>query len=169
MLREMGKLKIKVIIGTTRKGRFSEKPAQWVFEEIQKRDDIEAELLDLRDYPLPFFEESESPNYKKAPYSNPMVVAWTAKIAEADGFIIVTGEYNHGYPGVLKNALDYVSAAEWGGKPVGFVSYGSALGNRAIVALRVVSIELGLSPVRYSVNIPGDIQAAASKLGLPAA
>ncbi|MBV9159111.1 MAG: NAD(P)H-dependent oxidoreductase [Candidatus Kaiserbacteria bacterium] len=160
----MDALKIKVIIGTTREGRFSEKPANWIMERLKGKEGVEAELLDLRDYPLPFFEESDSPNYKKAPYSNPTVVAWTAKIAEADGFIVVTGEYNHGYPAVLKNAFDYVSANEWGNKPIAFVSYGSALGNRAIVALRVVAIELGLAPVRFSVNIPSDIYAAAGKL-----
>lgn len=162
-------LKIKVIIGTTRKDRFSEKPAHWIFEELKRRDGIAAELLDLREYPLPFFDEADSPNYKKVPYANPVVAGWTAKIAEADGFIVVTGEYNHGYPAVLKNALDYVSSKEWGNKPIAFVSYGSALGNRAIVALRVVCIELGLVPMRFSVNIPGDIYATASKLDMAAA
>lgn len=165
----MDKLKLKVIIGTTRKGRFSDKPARWIFDELQKEQGIEAELLDLREYPLPFFEEADSPNYKKEPYANPAVAAWTAKIAEADGFIVVTGEYNHGVPAVLKNAIDYVSAKEWGNKPVGFVSYGSALGNRAIVQLRVIAVELGLVPVRFSVNVPGDIYQAASKLDAAAA
>ena len=156
-------LKIKVIIGTTRKGRFSEKPAAWIFDLLKQRDGVEAELLDLRDYALPFFEEAESPSSKKAPYTNPVVAKWTQKIAEADGFIVVTGEYNHGYPAVLKNALDYVSSNEWGNKPIAFVSYGSALGNRAIVALRVVSIELGMAPIKYAVNISGDIYKAASQ------
>lgn len=158
------RIKVNVIIGTTRQGRFSEKPAHWIFEEAKKRPELDVELLDLREYQMPFFNEAESPNYKKEPYKDEVVSRWTGKVAEADAFIVVTGEYNHGYPAVLKNAFDYVSAKEWGNKPIGFVSYGSALGNRAIVQLRVVAIELGLVPVRFSVNIPPDVYMAASKL-----
>ena len=105
----MSTLKIKVIVGSTRPNRFSEKPAQWIFDLAKKRADLDVELLDLRDYPLPFFEEALPPGLAKDGYTNPAVVKWREKIREADGFIIVTPEYNHGYPAVLKNALDYTS------------------------------------------------------------
>src|SRR6266481_6795301 len=105
-------LHIKVIIGSIREGRFSEKTANWIFGEAKNLEGVTAELLDLRDYPMPFFNEAVTPSYMKEPYANPVVQKWTAKIAEGDAFIIVTPEYNHGYPAVLKNALDYVYR-EW--------------------------------------------------------
>ncbi|MCR4284283.1 MAG: NAD(P)H-dependent oxidoreductase [Parcubacteria group bacterium] len=149
------RLKIKVIIGSTRQGRFSEKPAEWVFSEIKKRDGVEAELLDLRDYPMPFFSEAVPPAMKKEPYQNEIVKKWTEKIAEADGFIIISPEYNHGYPAVLKNALDYVYG-EWSRKAVGFVSYGSVSGARSVEQLRQVAIELQMAPIRSAVHLPAD-------------
>ncbi|PIR57717.1 MAG: nadph-dependent fmn reductase, partial [Parcubacteria group bacterium CG10_big_fil_rev_8_21_14_0_10_38_31] len=148
-------LKIKVIVGSTRQSRFSEKPAGWVLEELKKREGIEAELLDLRDFPMPFFDEAVSPAMKQGPYQNEVVKKWTGKIAEADGFIIVTPEYNHGYPAVLKNALDYVYA-EWNRKAVGFVSYGSVSGARSVEQLRQVSIELQMAPIRSAIHLPAD-------------
>ncbi len=145
-------ISLQVIIGSTREGRFSEKPAGWIFKELQKRSNVQAELVDLRDYPLPFFEEGISPSMMKEPYAHPVVAKWTKKVAEADGYIIVTPEYNHGYPAVLKNALDYVYK-EWNRKAVGFVSYGSVGGGRSIEQLRQVAVELQMAPVRPSVHI----------------
>lgn len=155
-------LKIQVIIGSTRPSRFSEKPAQWIFETLKKNPEVDAELLDLRDYPLPFFAEPVSPSYAKEPYTNEIVQKWTQKIGEADGYIIVTPEYNHGYPAVLKNALDYVYH-NWNKKPVGFVSYGSVGGARAVEQLREVAVELQMVPIRSAIHISGDTYMAASK------
>ncbi|MEM3060774.1 MAG: NAD(P)H-dependent oxidoreductase [Candidatus Anstonellales archaeon] len=152
----MRTIKIKVIIGSTRQNRFSEKPAQWIFEEIKKLKDVEAELLDLRDYPMPFFNEAISPSMAKRQYPNEVVKEWSEKINDGDAFIIVTPEYNHGYPAVLKNAMDVIYM-EWNRKPVGFVSYGSALGARAVEQLRQVAIELQMVPIRNSIHIPVDI------------
>ena len=146
-------IKIHVIIGSTRQNRFSEKPARWIFEEVKKKEGIEAELLDLRDYPLPFFNEPASPAYMKEEYANPDARRWVQKIAEADGYIIVTPEYNHGYPAVLKNALDY-GYSQWNNKPVGFVSYGTVAGARSVEQLRLVAIELQMAPIRNAVHIP---------------
>ena len=150
----MSTLKIKVIVGSTRANRFGEKPAQWIFDLARQRADLDVELLDLRDYPLPFFEEAMPPGLAKDGYTNPAVVKWRDKIREGDGFIICTPEYNHGYPAVLKNALDYAYVA-WNKKPVAFVSYGGAAGGvRAVQQLRQVAIELQMAPVRDEVNIP---------------
>lgn len=156
------KLNIKVILGSTRQGRFSDKPGTWILEQLQAKQNLEAEILDLRDYPMPFFNEAETPSYKTKPYTDPVVVKWTGKIAEADAFIVVAPEYNHGYPGVLKNALDY-AYQEWNNKPIAFVTYGSAMGARSVEQLRAVAIELQMAPIRNALHMPYDVVVAASK------
>ena len=149
----MSTLKIKVIVGSTRANRFSEKPAKWIFDLAKKRSDMDVELLDLSDYPLPFFEEAMPPGLAKDQYENPIVVKWRDKIREADGFIICSPEYNHGYPAVLKNALDYTYFS-WARKAVAFVSWGGAGGARGVEQLRLVAIELDMVPTRWAVHIP---------------
>lgn len=147
-------IKIKIILGSTRPNRFSDKPGIWILEQARTKDSIEAELLDLRDYPLPFFNEPMSPAMiKDGAYPNEIARKWAAKIREADAFIIVTPEYNHGTSGVLKNALDYVYA-EWNNKPVGFVAYGGVGGARAVEDLRGVAVELQMAPIRNAIHIP---------------
>lgn len=147
-------LNIKVILGSTRQGRFSDKPGAWVMSEIAKRPDMQADLLDLRDYPMPFFDEPVSPNYAKEPFTNAAVAAWTKKITESDGYIVVIQEYNHGIPAVLKNAFDYVAGSAWGKKPLAFVAYGSLAGARAVEQLRLVAAELQMAPLRNGVFVP---------------
>ena len=113
------------------------------------------EILDLRDYPLPFFDEPMSPTAamgKKGAYPYPVSAQWTAKIGEADGFIFVTPEYNHGYSAVLKNAFDYVGR-EWNKKPVAFVGYGTVGGARAVEQLRPVVTEQQMVPMRTAVHM----------------
>jgi NAD(P)H-dependent FMN reductase len=149
----MSTLNIKVIVGSTRANRFSDKPARWIYDAASKRPDLAVELLDLREYPLPFFEEAMPPGMAKDGYTNPAVVKWRDKIREGDGFIICTPEYNHGYPAVLKNALDYVYFA-WSRKAVAFVSWGGAGGVRSVEQLRAVTVELDMAPSRFAVHIP---------------
>lgn len=156
------KHKVKIILGSTREGRFSDKPGHWLVAQAAERSDAEFEVLDLRDYEMPFFDEAETPSYKTKPYADPAVVRWTAKIAEADAFIIIAPEYNHGYPGILKNALDYVYQ-EWNNKPVAFVTYGSAMGARSVEQLRLVSVELQMAPIRNAIHIPYDVTVAVAK------
>jgi len=151
--RPMSRLKIKVIVGSTRANRFSDKPAAWIFDAAKERADLDVELLDLRDYPLPFFEEGLPPGLAKDQYADPIVQKWRDKILEADGFIICTPEYNHGYPAVLKNALDYTYFA-WARKAVSFVSWGGAGGTRGVEQLRLVAVELDMVPTRWAVHIP---------------
>lgn len=146
-------LTIKIILGSTRQGRFSEHPGRWLLAEAGKRSGVQAEILDLRDYPMPFFDEAETPSYKTKPYTNEAVARWTAKIAEADAYIIVAPEYNHGYTAVLKNALDYVYQ-EWNNKPVAFITYGSAMGARSVEQLREVAVELQMAPIRNAIHMP---------------
>ncbi|MDO8536700.1 MAG: NAD(P)H-dependent oxidoreductase [bacterium] len=147
-------LNIKIILGSTRQNRFGDKPAKWIYEETKKREGVNAEFLDLRDYPMPFYDEPVSPSIiKDGAYANESVRKWAAKIAEADAFIVVSPEYNHGTSGVLKNALDNIYA-EWNNKPVGFVSYGSVGGARAVEHLRGIVVELQMAPIRSAVHIP---------------
>lgn len=151
--------KILTIVGTTRQNRFSEKVAAYISQEAAKIKEIESEVVDLRDYPLPFFDAPTSPSmFEMANYEYPDEIAkkWVQKIAEADGYVIITGEYNHGYPAVLKNAMDY-AYTEWNRKAVGFASYGSALGARAVEQLRQVAVELQMAPIRPSIHVPTDI------------
>ena len=148
-------LNIKVIAVSTREGRFSDKAAVWIAGEISKQEGVAVEVVDLRDYDMPFFNEPMSPSFKQEPYKNEAVARFTKKIEEGDAFVIVTPEYNHGTSGVLKNALDWVYQ-EWNNKPVAFVSYGSVGGARAVEQLRLNAIELQMAPIRNAVHIPGE-------------
>lgn len=147
-------LKVKVILGSTRQNRFSDKSGVWIVEEAKKKEGVDVELLDLRDYPFPFYNEPTSPAMvKDGAYPNDIVRKWAAKIREADAFIVIAPEYNHGIPGVLKNALDSVYA-EWNNKPIGFVAHGSVGGARSVEQLRGVVVELQMAPIRNAVHIP---------------
>ncbi len=100
---------ISVIVGSTREGRFSEKPARWILQHLERRDGVDARLLDLRDFPMPFFDQQVPPALPgRAPCENDVVKQWTAAIGQSDGFIIVNPEYNYGPAAVLKNAIDWV-------------------------------------------------------------
>lgn len=148
---------IAVILGSTRQGRFGDKPARWVQQQLATRPGVATELLDLRDFPLPFYDLAEAPARRgNAPHSDPALAAWSEAIGRADAFVVVTPEYNHGYPAVLKNAFDHLYR-EWVRKPIAFVSYGSAGGARSIEQLRQVAIELEMAPVKRAVAIPTDI------------
>ncbi|HLD10488.1 MAG TPA: NAD(P)H-dependent oxidoreductase [Candidatus Nanoarchaeia archaeon] len=146
-------MRVLIIVGSVRHGRFSKRVADWVFEEAKKRNEFEVELVDLIDFPLPFFEEAFSPLMAKEPYLNENVRKLSVKVEGADSFIVVTPEYNHGYPAVLKNMFDYIYR-EWNKKAVGFVSYGGVGGARSVEQLRQVVIELQMAPIRQAIHIP---------------
>ena len=162
---------IGIILGSTRPNRNGEQVAKWALDIASRRDDAEFELIDLRDYPLPHLDEPMPPSLGQ--YQHEHTKQWAEKIASFDGFVMVTPEYNHSTSGVLKNAIDYLSA-EWHNKAVGFVSYGSAGGARAAEHLRLVAGELQMADVRqqvvlslltefenFSVFKPGDYNLAA--------
>ena len=142
--------KIGVILGSTRPNRNGAQVAQWVLELARAREDAQFELVDLRDFPLPHLDEPLPPSLGQ--YQHEHTRRWAAKIASFDGFVIVTPEYNHSTSGVLKNALDYLYA-EWNNKAVGFVSYGSVGGARAVEHLRLVAGELQMADVRQQVAL----------------
>jgi NAD(P)H-dependent FMN reductase len=145
-------LKLHIILGSTRDARFSEHAGAWAKAIADKNPAFVVEMLDLRDYPMPFFDQAVTPSAMKEPYALPIVQAWTKKISEADAFLIVAPEYNRSVTGVLKNAIDWVNTG-WHKKPVSYVAYGSTGGSRAVDALRTIAIELQMAPVRNAVHI----------------
>jgi len=148
----MAKVKIAVIVSTTRAARFGHKPAQWIAAIASQRDDMLVEVVDLREYPMPFFDEVASNAW--VPSENEVARRWQKKVAEFDGYIFVSAEYNRGVPAALKNALDY-AYPEWNKKPAAFVGYGSVGAARAIEQLRLIAIELQMAPIRTGVHIQG--------------
>lgn len=142
-------IKIKVIAGSSRPGRFNIQPATWIFNLLKERTDIEAEFIDLKEINLPFLDEPDLPSMHK--YTKDHTKAWSTKIEEADGFIIVTPEYNYSIPPVLKNALDFIYD-EWNYKPVSFISYGGPGGGaRSVEQLRGVSAGLRMFDLREQI------------------
>ncbi len=148
----MTKLKIAVIIGSTRDARFGPVPADWITDLASKREALDVELVDVQQFDLPFFNEKASNLWM--PSEDPKAVAWQKKIAEFDGYIAVTAEYNRSVPASLKNAFDQ-AYKEWNRKPIGFVGYGSVGGARAIEHARAIAIELQMVNLRMAVHIGG--------------
>jgi NAD(P)H-dependent FMN reductase len=143
---------IALIVGSTRASRFADVPAQWMLKQAQARDDMTVELVDLRDYDLPLFNEVASNMW--APSQSAAAVKWQKKIAEFDGYIFVVAEYNRSLTGALKNALDQ-AYVDWIRKPFTAIAYGSMGGTRALEHLRTVGVELQMVPTRNAVHIGG--------------
>jgi NAD(P)H-dependent FMN reductase len=148
--------RVQIIVGSTRPGRFADKPLAWLVDRLSDRDDLELDVLDLRDHPLPMFDSPMSPVRTQRDYPNEDVAKLGRRVDSADGFITVTSEYNHGYPASLKNAMDYIFP-EFNRKPMTFVGYGNAGGARAIEQLRLVTIEFEMAPLRRAVHILPDL------------
>ncbi|TXI34164.1 MAG: NADPH-dependent oxidoreductase [Candidatus Moraniibacteriota bacterium] len=148
-------LKVKVIMGSTREGRHGGKVGEYIQSLASTEAGWEAEYLDLKALNLPMYAEAVSPSFRESLAGLPEVVQeWSRKIEEADAYIIVTPEYNHGYPAPLKNAIDWLFK-EWNRKPVAFVSYGALLaGGRAVEQLRQVVAELHMTSIRAQVLFP---------------
>jgi len=160
----MPKPKIAIIISTTRAARFGHKAGEWIYDIAKNRGDAEFELVDLRDHPLPFFDELATNAW--VPTQNPEGVRWQKKVAEYDGYLFVTAEYNHSVPAALKNAIDY-AYPEWNRKPAAFVGYGGVGGARAIEQLRLICVELQMAPTRTAVHFAGNDFFAAFREGKP--
>ena len=143
-------MKIGIVLGSTRPGRAGDQVARWVHERAARRGDAGFALIDLRDHPLPHLEE---PPGFSGEYRDERTRAFAAAVAACDGFVLVTPEYNHSVPGVLKNALDHVYV-EWNNKAAGFVSYGGVGGARSVEQLRLVCGALQLADVAAQVTLP---------------
>jgi len=157
-----------VILASVRDGRRGEPFARWIHALAAEREGLFVELLDLREWALPAYARKDTPNVAEKAYApDSLEGRWRAKIDSQDAFVVVTPEYNHSFPGQLKNALDAVYAP-WSHKPIAFVSYGGfASGARAAEHLRLVAIELRMAPIRDEVNVRL-VGYAADERGFPA-
>jgi NAD(P)H-dependent FMN reductase len=126
--------KIAVVVGSTREGRQTEKLAKWVAKQLKAS--AEVEVLDLRDYPMPFLNEAISPRYNPERKPDAQTKKWLDKIAEFDGYAFVTPEYNRSTSAVLKNAIDVLDY-QIENKPVALVGHGLSGGAQAIANLRM--------------------------------
>src|ERR671911_1825900 len=143
-------LRVVIILGSTRPGRNGEAVAKWVYDIAKRRTDAEFEYVDIQDFNLPLLDEPIPPSMGQ--YNKEHTKTWSAKIDSFDAYVFVTAEYNHGIPGALKNAIDFLYK-EWNNKVAGFVGYGSAGGVRAVEQLRLVMAELQIATVRAQVQL----------------
>ena len=141
-----------IVVGSTRPGRAGAPIAQWFAARAKDHGGFDVTVVDLAELDLPLLDEPNHPRLRT--YTKQHTKDWSALVDAADAFVIVTPEYNYGYPAAVKNAIDYLHR-EWNHKPVGFVSYGGvAAGTRAVQQLKQVLTTLRMLPVFDSVNIP---------------
>ena len=145
-------LTIALIVGSTRPNRFADRPRDWIVGGAKARSDFKVDVLDLRDFKLPFFEEPVPPVFAKGVFASPVAKAWGARLAAADGFIVLTPEYHHSIPAELKNAFES-AYNEWINKPVAFVGHGGVGAARAVEHARAIAIELQMAPIQKAVHI----------------
>lgn len=155
--------KIAVIVGSTRQERQTDKLAKWVSAEVGKV--AEVETLDLRDYPMPFYDEPGSARYMPERNPGPEIDKWLNKLKEFDGFAIVTAEYNRSMPAVLKNAIDVV-AHEIDDKPVALIGHGSSGGAQAIATLRMALPGIGAVTVPQALFFTDRVGEAIDEAGV---
>lgn len=139
-------MKLAVIIGSTRPNRMTPRQAKWTINAAESMDGVDTELIDIKNYPMPFFDEPKSPRYNPDREIDPIGKKWLKKLEQFDAYVFITPEYNHSIPGVLKNALDYVTW-EIQRKPVSVVSHGAAGGARAATDLKEIISESKAVPL----------------------
>jgi NAD(P)H-dependent FMN reductase len=145
-------INLKIIIASTRPGRKGVILADWIYEKAKADPNFNIEMIDLAAINLPFMDEPHHPGLQQ--YTHQHTRDWSSKIADADAFVLVTPEYNHGYPATIKNAIDFLYH-EWRHKPIGFVSYGGiSAGTRSIQLLKPVLVSLDMVPLTAAVNVP---------------
>lgn len=164
-------LKLQIIVGSTREGRQADTILKWLLPAAKAHGTFEVELLDLREWPLPFFQETLATlgDLKNPTYSQPIVKKWNQKIGEGDAYLFVTPEYNHSVPGVLKNALDSVFVSfGFRNKPAGMVGYsnGATGGARAVQHLAQIGFEADMHCLRDTVLL-SKVQEAFGRDGAP--
>jgi NAD(P)H-dependent FMN reductase len=151
-------LELKIIVGSTRPGRAADLVTPWVVDRARAHGGFAVEVLDLRDWPLPMFTETVHTigDVSDPTYSDPLVRSWNRTIKAGDAFLVITPEYLHSVPGVLKNALDSVFVS-YGmrNKPMGLVGYsaGPIGGARAVEHLAHIAIEAEAVPLRNTVLV----------------
>jgi NAD(P)H-dependent FMN reductase len=147
-------MKLLITIGTVRQNRTTPKLAKWIENNARATEGVEVEVVDLKDYPMPFFDEPASPRYNPERKLDPTVKKWLDKVSWADAYIMVTPEYNHSIPGVLKNAIDYI---DWQAdrKPSTMASHGTVGGARAAMHLKEILSESRTVPIQNHIAFHG--------------
>ena len=143
-------MKLAIIVGTTREGRQTIKQAKWIHNTARDLEDVQSEIVDLKDYPMPLFDEPISPRYNPDRKIDVRVQKFLKKIEAFDAYIFVTAEYNHSIPGVLKNAIDYITF-EMKRKPAAIASHGTVGGARAAMHLKEILSESMTVPIQNAV------------------
>lgn len=142
--------RIAIIIGSTRPNRVGHKVAAWVHGIASQRGDAQFEVVDIADFGLPVLDEPQVA--ATGQYQNEHTKRWSAAMGGFDGYVFVTPEYNHGVPGAMKNAVDFLYN-EWVNKALGFVSYGADGGVRSVEQWRLVAANLQMADVRGQVSL----------------
>jgi NAD(P)H-dependent FMN reductase len=156
--------RIAIIVASTRTVRFADHPLAWLTTQLAKRRDIEYFVIDVRDHQLPYYDLPVPPAMAPRKYTSDAERELGEKIDSADGYLIITNEFNHGYSAALKNVLDHYSV-EFRRKVVAFMGYGNVGGSRAIEQLRQVAVELDMASVKPTVHVFGTQMAAVRQGG----
>lgn len=161
-------MKVLIVIGSTRPGRVSDRLAKWVKNQADEmKSGVDYEVVDLADYSLPFLDEPISPQYNPDRKPNAVAQKWLTKLAEADGYVLITPEYNRSTSGVLKNALDYIDF-QLQNKPVALVGHGSTGGAQAIASLRLIIPGLKAVTTPSATFVSGQVGQIFDEAGQPA-
>ena len=143
---------LQIITASTRPTRKGPLVAEWFINQARQHGAFEIEPIDLAEVSLPFLDEPKHPRLQE--YQHEHTRAWSATVARADAFVVVTPEYDHGPPASLINALQFL-VKEWAYKPMGFVSYGGvSAGTRSVQIIKSTATTLKLVPIVESVSIP---------------
>lgn len=146
-------MKLMLINGSVREGRRADTVQAWAVHVLRQDPELELDVVDLKEVDLPFFDEAVTPDEANGQFKNPKGTAWAKRVAEADAFIIITPEYNHGPSAVIKNAIDWVYDG-WLNKAVGFISYGGMVGGaRAVEQLKQNVLNVKLYPAPTTIHI----------------
>lgn len=147
-------MKLMIINGSVREARRADTILAWATEILKPDTELEFDVVDLKQVDLPFFNEAVTPSANGGKYQNPKATAWSQRVSQAEAFLFITPEYNHGPTAVLKNAVDWLYN-EWRDKPAGFISYGgAAAGTRAVQQLKLNLMNVNVFPVNNNVHIP---------------
>ena len=150
--------RIALIVSSTRSERFADRPAAWAADRLRGQGtnrDVDIDVIDMREHDLPSYDVAP-PLFTPRQYPTPSIAEFGRRIDAADAYIVLTGEYNHGYTGVFKNAIDHLHV-EFNRKPIAFIGWGGVGGARVVEQLRTVAIEFGMAPIRPAVHILPDV------------
>ena len=146
---------IAIIVASTRTARFADIPLAWVLERAALRSDLTFDVIDLREHQLPYYDLPVPPAVAPRSYTSDEERELGERLDAADGILVITNEYNHGFTAALKNTIDHYFV-EFNHKVAAFVGYGNVGASRAIEQLRLVVAELHMVSARHAVHLLGE-------------